>query len=1127
MGMVEFRLQGDRLSDGAGWDRSLADADRAAFARWIEDYHAVASGPDGETALRALGREIHLWLDGGDRRLERLRAQVESPLLPVFAAETPLDANSRQFLEVPWELAADEAGYLVADPGTMWAPLRRIGPRRDPPGPKGRHRLGALFMAAAPHGPDELDFEAEESAILQATLGIGLDLHVEDSGSLADLAQHWARIGPPEILHLSCHGSGGDDPLLVLEDKFGAPVPARLQDLAGEFTGSWPRLLFLSACHTGEAGPKDASLACGLIRVGFPAVLSWADAVYDIDATAFAAAFYARLARVGTSLETAYAASRFALMQPGPGRRVPAHWHQARLFLGPAGGGILTGGTAPRLRQEADAGHKQLIEARGGTIEVASRFEFVGRRRQIQAIRREFAQPSRAGVVIHGLGRQGKSSLAARILDRLPDLAKVVLYQRCDGPSLLAEIARRVTSDEAAELCTRFRPMVDPVQKAYYDPDALHRALRQLLEGPCGHGGTGILLLLDDFEELLDPPSGPGEWRVKPEAEAPLAAIIEAFAAGNTPSRLLITSRYLFPFQNRGRDLAGKLLAISLPEMSPAESRKQARQKLSGGILPPEGFDPLVPRAIAAARGNAGLQDLLFRVSLADPATGAATIAALESYLAGGAPPDQQELRDTLEGLAIERLVAVLTEGERHILRASTLFRLPLRVGLWTGFAAAAGDGSHDRLIRFGLWERVPDPIDPKRDDAVAVNAIAGARIEPPDDAPQIVIALLGPLFAAWGGADRTARPYAADIELSRLALLCGDLDILAATAPYAIRGLERRFEYRVAAALAADTLDALAESDRPVSVALRRSAAEIFDHVGDAGRLARIYASGPVLGTDDPALPAAERSARAKFRLRYGTYLAKQGDPDQARREFEAARLVFEALGDRRMRAVTLREIARILTDKGEVDQALGLHCEQIATFEALGDRRERAVTLGDIARILEDKGEVDQALTLHRERIATYEALGDRCERTVTLGDIARILRAKGEVDEALALQRERLATNRALEDLDGIAYASADIGHILLDRAEKQQDAEAFQEAFRAFDESYRNLIRIGRLDGICWVGATFGQLLAIAGDREQARVVLTRSVEGYRTLDRPDRAARVEAILLDLARGDDQP
>jgi len=109
----------------------------------------------------------------------------------------------------------------------------------------------------------------------------------------------------------------------------------------------------------------------------------------------------------------------------------------------------------------------------------------------------------------------------------------------------------------------------------------------------------------------------------------------------------------------------------------------------------------------------------------------------------------------------------------------------------------------------------------------------------------------------------------------------------------------------------------------------------------------------------------------------------------------------VFEELGDRRARAVTLGDVARILANKGELNAALDLHQHELKLYEELGDQHARAVKLGDIARIQAHKGEVDTALTLHLERLKIFEVLGDRRLHAVTRGDIARILTDKGEVD------------------------------------------------------------------------------------------------------------------------------
>jgi AAA ATPase domain len=403
--------------------------------------------------------------------------------------------------------------------------------------------------------------------------------------------------------------------------------------------------------------------------------------------------------------------------------------------------GHLLSAARPRMSSHPDAGRKDIVDARGGRIEVASHFEFVGRRREIQTIRREFRHPDHAGVLIHGFGRQGKSSLAARIMDRHPELTRVVLFQRVDGPSVLAAIRERVA--EAVDICDRWRDRVDPAHRDY-DPDAFFHALRALVDGPFGYAGSGkpILLVLDDFEALLDPPAGNGHWRVKPDAVAPLTAIIRAFDRGGTDSRLLITSRYEFRLGTDGRDPGLRLLAVPLAETSPANRLKQARQKmLALGRSGPTDLPPLTQRAIAAARGNAGLQDLLFQAVLADPAAGGAAVQALETYLGGGALPEQEELRATLEKLVIDKLLEPLTDGERTLLRASTLFQLPVPLAVWNKYATDANLGRPDRLLAFGLWERLPDLADPHA-DATGPNAIVAARLPPVPEEESMPIGL-------------------------------------------------------------------------------------------------------------------------------------------------------------------------------------------------------------------------------------------------------------------------------------------------------------------------------------------------------------------------------------------------
>ena len=88
-------------------------------------------------------------------------------------------------------------------------------------------------MASSPRGQHELDFEAEEAAILAAVGETRVDLVVEDTGDPEQLAHRLAELGGMPVVHLSCHGlnnwrtrpGGPGVPVLMMEDDVGGGRP--------------------------------------------------------------------------------------------------------------------------------------------------------------------------------------------------------------------------------------------------------------------------------------------------------------------------------------------------------------------------------------------------------------------------------------------------------------------------------------------------------------------------------------------------------------------------------------------------------------------------------------------------------------------------------------------------------------------------------------------------------------------------------------------------------------------------------------------------------------------------------------------------------------------------------------
>ncbi len=201
------------------------------------------------------------------------------------------------------------------------------------------------------------------------------------------------------------------------------------------------------------------------------------------------------------------------------------------------------------------------------------------------------------------------------------------------------------------------------------------------------------------------------------------------------------------------------------------------------------------------------------------------------------------------------------------------------------------------------------------------------------------------------------------------------------------------------------------------------------------------------------------------------------------------------------------LREAAQLLVHSGQPDRALKHLNEAHKNTKGKG---EKAATLGDMARIYRSQGRVDEALEMHQEQVSAYEALGDTRSRAVTLGDIARIYVDKGRVDEALEMHQERLSVFDDLGDQAATAQTLWSQGLIHLQE-------NRWSKARALLDRSYRILTQIGRLDGICAVGASLGPLLFTAGQPEQGLTILERSRDGYQQLGQEAETRQVEALI----------
>jgi len=111
-----------------------------------------------------------------------------------IAAPASGDVTSRAFLDIPWELLAAPSGFLAADSNRPFCVWRRLGAPRTPFKPL-HEDFSLIFMAASPQGVGELNFEAEEAAIIKATNPRYMRVMVEESGCLEFLRERTVQEG--------------------------------------------------------------------------------------------------------------------------------------------------------------------------------------------------------------------------------------------------------------------------------------------------------------------------------------------------------------------------------------------------------------------------------------------------------------------------------------------------------------------------------------------------------------------------------------------------------------------------------------------------------------------------------------------------------------------------------------------------------------------------------------------------------------------------------------------------------------------------------------------------------------------------------------------------------------------
>ncbi|MEH2456205.1 tetratricopeptide repeat protein [Nostoc sp.] len=1009
--------------------------------------------------LPGIGRQLFFWLDGDGRWLSRGIAECRGEGL-VIAIDT-----DKQLAHLPWEVLHDGEDFLVKRVNPVVLPLRWIEKETAGFSVEAR-QLRVLFMATDPEDVEpKLDFEQEEAKILADTRDFAVDLRVEESGCVSELGKVWSHyFNDFDVFHLTGHASitpaeaeknptpqamrgeglEANTPYFVTETEIGEPHETTATELAEVFRFRFPKLVFLSGCRTGQAPDKGAvpSMAEALIAQGARAVLSWGLPVEDRTATAAAAHLYGKLA-AGYQLAEALASTYQQLFKQNV-----RDWHLLRLYIQGECPGALVEVLGDLPLSAPEPAYEQFLDPDTQQVRVAKPSEFVGRRRTLQrclkAIRTNF------GVLIHGLGGVGKSTVTARLLERMVGYHRLVNFRQLDEDKLLKTLAEQCTSERGHEILNGKLPLMQRLTKFF-------------IEG-LNTKEQRFAFVLDDFEANLEL-RGDGLYVLQPQVVDVLLALLKAIKNSQLPHKVIITCRYNFQLSEPNHRLYCEHLGV----LGGADLiKKYNRLNSFNGTLV---IDPELQKlAKKAADGNPRLLEWLDKILSENIADNLATILKkmevaeekfrqnilAEELLKQQSPGLQKMLGKLLvyelpvPQAAISPICEDISSWESHIQRAEIL-----------GLLEVTFTNHAERLYRVPriLSPLLEFPENPKGEELYKQAA-----------------QILYPLW--WEEAETSTE--AQKLEIHRLALLGKDEDIAAKIASSLGEHLRNQSRFREAIHLYKSTLEITKNHS------VLREIAYCEHQMGEVDRALNYYQQGLNL------CPAEDEAELASIYHCLGILKANKGEVDEAIALYKESLEINERIGNVQGKAATLHNLGYIYAYKGEVDEAIALYKESLEIKERIGDVQGKAATLHNLGYIYANKGEVEQAIALFNQSLEINERIGNVQGKAATLHQLGMIYANKGEVDEAIALYKESLEIFERIGDVQGKAATLHQLGMIYANKGEVEQAIALYNQSLEIFEH-------IGYVQGKAVTLQELGRIYANKGDVDEAIALYNQSLE----------------------------
>ncbi len=183
---------------------------------------------------------------------------------------------------------------------------------------------------------------------------------------------------------------------------------------------------------------------------------------------------------------------------------------------------------------------------------------------------------------------------------------------------------------------------------------------------------------------------------------------------------------------------------------------------------------------------------------------------------------------------------------------------------------------------------------------------------------------------------------------------------------------------------------------------------------------------------------------------------LTDQGHYSEARKEYEAALEIDKVLGDERAVAAVEGQLGTLLQMQGNLKEAQKRHLSALETFHQLGEDRMEATAWHQLGMVAQEAREWDEAEKCYKESLKLKERLSDDPGVARTCNQLAIVAKNAGRLEDAERWYRRAITIGEEIGDQLGIAKRANNLAAFLLEQW-RLDEAEGYAQRAREIKET----------------------------------------------------------------------